>query len=237
MGTLKNIYSGIRNVIRHEGFLSLISRGFAYLKNRIFVFEDYYIVNASYKDADKENEADYRPKTSNCCWKAISTNRDADELLEQGFTFGAYEINLRASLDKGATALCIFVDKELGHLSCFTDNPRSKHIVDPLPFEVDFKNGYIAVGKALTIPKFRRLHLRIYNGHVLRKMCWGKGIKGARYTLRANNYPALAIAAQPPYKEAVSRCRYIKILFFKFFKENKMGPTPFTQIYKQISNS
>jgi hypothetical protein len=175
-------------------------------------------VNVSYVDADKENEDDYRPKTNSFCWKTISTNREADELLEKGFTFGAYDINLRASLDKSVTALCIFIDKELGHISCFTNNPRCKDVVDSRPFNVDFQNGYIVVGKALTIPKFRRLHLRTYNGHILRKTCWAKGIKGAQYTLGANNYPALAIAAQPPFKEAVSRCR-----------------TPLKQIYEQLT--
>lgn len=229
----KYICSGIKGVLKHEGVKSLISRGFTFLVNRCFTCEDYYIVTMDYSNADKEKEADYLPKAKNYCWKIISTNREADELIDKGFTLGAYELNLRASLDKNAVAICTFVDNELAHISCLADNPQGKKTVDPRPFDVDFKNKEAVVGLALTVPKFRRLRLRIYSGYILRRYCWEKGIRGGRFSIRANNYPTLAIAAQPPYKEAVSLCRLIRIFWFEYLKEKKMEPTPMKQIYEQ----
>jgi hypothetical protein len=97
----RNVYSGIKGIIKHEGIKSLISRGFKFLLKLFIMFEDYYVVVVDYKNVDKENEADFLPKTDNYCWKAISTNKEADELVANGFELGAYELNLRASLDKG----------------------------------------------------------------------------------------------------------------------------------------
>ena len=100
----RNTYSGIKGILKHEGVISLISRGFLFLLNRFIMFEEYYIVVVDYRNVDKENEADFLPKTDNYCWKALSKNKETDELVANGFELGAYELNLRASLDNGAVA-------------------------------------------------------------------------------------------------------------------------------------
>jgi hypothetical protein len=232
---VKYIYSGIRGILKHEGVKSLILRGFVFLLNRSIMFEDYYVVVVDYKDVDKENEADFLPRTDNYFGKAISTNQEADELVANGFELGAYELNLRTSLDKGAVAICVFVGKEFAHISCLADNPRGKVTVDPRPFNVDFQNGEIVIGKALTVRKFRNFHLRTYGAYILRKYCREKGIKGARFSLRVNNYPAMAIGTQPTNRIVISKCRFIKILWFKHLKEKEMKPTTLKQIYEQTA--
>ena len=235
--SLKTTYSGIKGVLKHEGVKSLVSRGFGFLLHCLFMFENYYVVVVDYKDVGKEVESDYLPRIDDHCWRIISTNQEADELIADGFELGAYELNLRLSLDKGAVAVCNFVGKELAHYSCLADNPRGKEAVDPRPFNVDFENGQIVIGRALTVPKFRRLYLRKYNGYVLRKYCWGRGVTGSKYSLQVNNYPALANAAQPPDKLIVSRCQFTKILWFKYLKEMEMEPTPLKQIVEQMSEN
>ena len=233
---LKYIYPGIKGVLKHEGVIGLISRGYKYLLHRFFFYEDYYVVVSNYyKDIDKEVEADYLPKVDNHCCRIISTNGEVDELIADGFDLGVYELNLRISMDKGAVGFCHFVCKELAHYTFLTDNPRGKEAVDPRPFSVDYKNGQMVVGRSLTVPKYRRLHLRNYNGYVMRKYRWERGIKSTIYTLQVNNYPALVRAAKPPDKLIVSRCRLIKILWFKYLKEIEMEPTPLKQIVAQMS--
>jgi len=229
----KYTFSGIRGVLKHEGVISLISRGFRYLLHRFFIFEDYYIVVSDQWNVDKEVEADYLPKVDDHCWRIISTNQEVDELKADGFELGAYELNLRISMDKDAVASCHFVGKELAHYTFWADNPRGKDAVDPRPFNVDFENGQTVVGRSLTVPKYRNLRLRNYNGYMNRKYWGARGIVGSTYSIEVNNYPALVSAAKPPDKMIVSRYRFIKILCFKYLKETKMDPITIKELLKQ----
>ncbi|HEY97727.1 MAG TPA: hypothetical protein G4O16_06050 [Dehalococcoidia bacterium] len=215
---------------------ALLSRGLIFISHRLFVSEDYYIVVSNHKDIDKEVEVDYLPKVDDHCWRMISTNQQLDELIDDGFEFGAYELNLRSFLDKGAVAVCNFVVKELAHFSVFADNPRGKEVVEPLPFKVDFEKGQIVVGRGFTISKFRRLHFRRYNGYLIRKYLHPRGITGSKYPLQVNNYPSLVSASKSSEKLIISRCRFIKILWFKYFKETEIKPTPLTQIVAQMND-
>jgi hypothetical protein len=229
----KHIFSGIKGIIKHEGVISLISRGFAFLLHRGFIFEDYYVILTKINISAEEHETDFLPETDNYYLHIISTNREADALAANGFDFTAYELNLRASLNKGAVVFCIFIGKELAHIVCAADNLRGKDNVDPRPFAVNFKDGEIVTGRALTVPKFRRLHLRIYSGYMLRKFCREKCISRIKGTVRANNYATLVNMAQFTFHNAVSKCRFIKILWFRHLKETKMEPTAMRQIFEQ----
>ena len=230
---LKYIYSGIRGVLKHEGVISLILRGYRFLLNRIFVFFDYYVVSTDLTKPNDDCEADFLPKTNNFCWHMISTNREADELAVNGFDFAAYELNVRALLDRGVLVFCFFVGKELAHIVCLADNQRGKDTIEPTPYHVDFQNGEVTMGRALTSPKYRRLRLRAYSGYLLRKFIRGKGYVRPVGILEAKNYPALANAARYHDTTLVARCRYIKIRWFKYFKEIKMGPFPVKEVLEQ----
>ena len=231
----KQIYAALWAIVKYEGIRVFIARGLMFLSHRLFVSEDYYMVVVDYRDVDKEVEADNLPEVENHCWRILTSNQEADELLTDGFNLGAYEFDLRIFLRKGVTAVCNFVDKELAHYSVIAENLQGKEAVEPLPFSVDFENGQVVIGRAFTVPKFRRLHLRSYNGYLLRKYLRGRGKTGSKYPIRVDNYPALSIAAQPPDKLIVSRCRYIKILWFKHVKEEEMEPTPPELIVAQLS--
>ena len=219
--------------MKHEGVISLITRGYRFLLHRILVFDNYYIVCANIENAGNEREADFLPKTDDFCWKIISTNQEADELAANGFNFAAYELNLRASLDRDALVFCIFISKELAHIACLADNLRGKDTIDPIPFNVDFKNGEIVTGRALTVPKFRRLRLRNYSAYLLRRYCLERDITRINGTMLTNNYAALGAAALHKYMTIMSKCRFIKILWFKHFKEKKIEPTTPQQIMTQ----
>jgi len=220
--------------VRYEGVKSLITRGLSFLLHRFFIFEDYYVIVSKWKDVDKEVEADYLPEIDNHCYRIITNNQEVDELIADGFEMGAYELNLRISVNKGAIAFCHFVGKEFAHFTFYADNPRGKEFIDLLPYKVDFENGQEISGKSLTIPKYRNLRLRYYNGYVMRKYLWSQGFTGAAYSTRVDNYPALMSYAKPPEKLVTSRCKYIKILWFKYFKEKNMGPITLKELVETI---
>lgn len=231
----KYICSGIRGVLKHEGLKSLSSRVYTYLLHRFFIFEHYYVVVVKFKDIEKEVESDYLPKLDEHCWRIISTNHEIDELVTDGFSLGAYELNLRMSMDRDAVAFCHFASNELAHYTFYADNPRGKNIIDLLPYNVDFENGYVISGMSLTVPKYRNLHLRVYNGYIMRKYFWSRGIVGSTYSVSVNNYPALLSHAKPPDKLIVSEYRFIKILCFKYLKKIEIEPTPLKQIVARMS--
>jgi hypothetical protein len=185
------------------------------------------------QNTPEEKEEDFRPQVEQYCSRILSTNREADDLITEGFHIKALASNLRASLDRGATAFCIFVGKELAALVCCADNLRGKKIIDPRPFSIDFNNGEIVTGRAITIPKYRRLRLRKFSGFLLRQYYYYKGVRWIKGTMRANN--VAVIASTFPDHYVTSRCKVIRIfgMFIKL-KETKMEPTPLRQIYEQL---
>ena len=229
----KLLYAGIRAVIKHEGIKSLISRGFVFLSHRFFLIDNYYVSNRDLTKLRDEDEKEFLPKLDNFCVRMISTNNEADELLAEGLTFGAYELNLRDSLDKDVISICIFVENELASIHCIADNEKSKKIVDFRPLPVNFKNGDVVGGRALTIPKFRRFHLRVYSGYLLRKYYRSKKYIKAVGSFGIKNYPALTNATRFPDLKIVAKCLYIKILWFRYYKEREIGPYSVKEILEQ----
>ena len=214
---------GIRAVVKYEGIFRLISRGWNFLFSRLFVFDNYYIVSLDLGSIKNEIEADFLPDTENVDWKMITSNQEADELEKVGYHFGAYGLNLRASLDSDVNVFSVFVDKELAHIVCLADNLKGQKTIDYRPFSVDFKNGEIATGRALTMPKYRRLHLRIYSGFLVRRYGIEKGCKRIKGTVGEYNATLIA-SAKHGYLTILSICRYIKILCFKYHRESEMEP-------------
>jgi hypothetical protein len=233
--TLRQILSGIRNVIKHEGLPSLISRGLVFLLRRTLWIEEYYVIFMNTHRNPEDKEEDFIPKSGNCCLKILTTNKEADDLLAEGFTFGAYELNLRASFDKNVVSFCLFVKREFAHVSCLADNPRGKATVDPRPFDVDYQNGEVVVGRALTVPKFRRLYLKEYNGYVFRKYYLERGVNRILHSVNAHSLPALAVAAHAPDRPIKSRCRLTRILWFTHLEETKMENASIKQIVSQMT--
>jgi hypothetical protein len=231
---LIKIFSGLRAAVKHEGIKSTISRGFMHIIHHLILVDNYYIHVGGIHEEPEEH---YLPKVNNYCVRVISTNKEADELVAEGFDFGAYDFNLRATLDKGVSSICIFVDKELAHINCVAFSQTGKDVIDSHPFNVDFESGEAVGGRAITVPKYRRLGLRYYSSYLERKLYREKGCVRWLGTLGVKNYPALANSARYPYSTVVARCRYIKILWFKYTKETKIGPFTLKEILEQRSNS
>jgi hypothetical protein len=228
---LKRYFSAFRAVIKYEGFISLICRGFQSIIHRMVFIEHYYVEKCPLTEPYQTE--DYLPKVEEHFACIISTNREADELLSKGFNFGAYELNLRVTLDKGAQTCCIFINKEFAHMLSRTDNPRGKEVVDSRPFHVDFDKGDTVGGKTFTVPKFRRLGLSKYSLYLMRQEDQKMGYKYAYATITANNLPSLIYAAQNPNNLIVSRWRYIKIICFTYSKETKMSPITVKELLEQ----
>lgn len=234
---IEYLYSGIKGVLKYEGLISLVMRGFRFFLNRFFMFDEYYAIFMETHRVPEDIEENFLPKTNDCCLKIITTNREADQLISNGFNLGAYELNVRASLDKGVLSFCLFVGREFAHVSCLAANPQGKKIIDPRPLKVDYQNGEVIVGRALTVPKFRRLGLRVYNGYVLRKYCRDNNINNIISSVNAHYFPALASNPKAAERHVMSKCRFIKILWFTHLKETTEEPTTISKIAARMTDN
>ena len=231
---LRRTYSGLMGVIKYEGVKSLCSRGYKYICHSLFFAEDFYVSRGYIQSIEEGDESRYLPKIDNYCYRIITTNQEADELIAEGFKFGAYELNLRTVLDKEVLAYCIFIDNELAHMICKAVTQRGKKAVDPRPFHVDFESGSAVAGKAFTVPKYRQLHLRAYSGFLLRKYNREQGINHGYGTLEVHNYPAIANTAYNPHARIMSRCKYLRLLWFKYFKETPLDSLSYKEVLDNI---
>lgn len=236
MNVFKRTCAGLWAIVKYEGINSLISRALTSINRRLFLVEKYYLECIDLTVFPGEEERDFLPRVNNYCVRIISTNKEADDVLAEGFTFGAYELTLRKTLDIGALSFCIFMGRELAHIHSLAYTQKSKDVIEPRPFHVDFNNGDIVGGRSITIPKYRRLRLRTYSGYLLRKYYKEKGYSRSMGTLGIKNYPALANSARNPYEKIVAVYRHIKILWFTYFKETKINPITVKELLEQRSD-
>lgn len=223
LNKFKKALTGSWAILKHEGIKRLLSRATSYILWNSVRYYSYYVSEVRLDDTP-EDERQYLPKIKDYDVRLISTNKEADALAAEGFSFGAYEWSLRSPLDKGVHSFCVFIDKELAHINCVADNPGGKAALDPHPYHVDFENGEVMGGRAMTAPKYRRLGLRAYTGYLIRKLSREKGFKRSIGAIMVNNYPALANAAKNPNNLIRGKYRFIKIFGFEYCRELKMEP-------------
>ena len=142
-------------------------------------------------------------------------------------------MRLRKTLDKEIITFCIFVDKILANLHCMAYGQKDKELVDYRLLPVNFNNMEVVVGRAFTIPKFRRLHLRRYSGYILKEYCKKHGYIRKVAGLSENNYPAIANAAKEPGLKIVAIGRYIRLFWFKYSKVTKIKPLTAKELLEQ----
>ena len=113
---LVDLFIRAKYIIKTEGLISLLRRGFRFLALLLFSYGTHYLYETTAEDFQRLNEADFKPKTDNFTLKIISSNEEADKLEAEGFEFRSQDINSRKYLDNGAMAFCIFVGNELAHI-------------------------------------------------------------------------------------------------------------------------
>lgn len=232
----KRKYSGLWAIVKYEGFKSLISMGFAYVLAHLFFTQKYYMNITDLTIKENMNEREFLPRINNYSVKIISTNKEADNLIAKGYHFGAYEMRLRKALDKDIITFCVFVNKEIANLHCIAYGQKGTEDVDFRLLPVNFEKKEVVVGRAFTVPKYRRLGLRRYSGYILKEYCKKYGYIRKVAGLTANNYPAIANAAKEPDLKIVAIGRYIRILWFKYSKVKKIDPITAKELLDQGLN-
>ena len=216
-GTLLN---GAKHILRTEGLLPLLSRGFDFLTRYLFQYGTFYLYQHNIAE---RSETDFMPKLQNLTVHIVSTNQQADELAARGFDCRSYSIRARRRLDKGAIAVCIFVKQELAGAVWGALTEEAKKTIDSLPYHVDFVNKVACTGGTVTIPKYRRKGLMKYGYYKIFQFLGERGIMTSRNAVRTSNIASQKAHASFGYR-IYARGRYLKILWWQFWKETPLVP-------------
>jgi len=214
------LLSRAKEILRTEGLLPLLSRGFDFLARCLFNYGIFYLYEHTVKE---RNETDFMPKLQNLTVHIVSTNQQADELAASGFDCRSYSVHARRRLDKGAIAVCVFVKQELASIVWVAMTDEAKKSFDSLPYHVDFANREACTGGTQTIPKYRRKGLMTYGYYKVFQLLGEQGIMTSRYAVRTSNIASRRADAKLDYR-IYARGRYLRILWWQFWKETPLVP-------------
>ncbi|MFC1847183.1 hypothetical protein ACFLYS_03910 [Chloroflexota bacterium] len=208
--------------MKTKGFVALISRTLLFLKRRLFVFKNLYLYEHTLQE---RNEADYIPKIQGYTLKVVSSNRQADEIANEGFEDFRdcpVIVNTRRCLDKGAIAFCFFVGREFAHIGFVAMDEEAKKSFDILPYRVDFSHGQACTGGTVTMPKYRGNGLMAYGYFKRLEFLREKGYKTSRNAVAADSKIAQRVHAKFSPR-IYARARFLKIVRWIFWKETPLA--------------
>ena len=155
-------------------------------------------------------------KINNFTLMIISTNKEADRLEAEGLEFRSSNPNSRQLLDKGAEAFCIFVGRELANIGWIIMTKQAKDTLRSKT-KVDFSNNEVYIASVWTSPKYRRMGFRRYNSFKRRQFAFRQGKTVCRTDIGKSNIASLSSKGKATSKYGEGR--YLKILWWKFWKE------------------
>jgi hypothetical protein len=95
---------------------------------------------------------------------------------------------------------------------------ESKHLIDPLPYRVDFQNGEACTGGAYTIPRFRGKGIMTYGDCKRLKCASERGITMFRYSVDTDNSASQAVHAKF-HPKIYAKGTMLRILGLTFWRE------------------
>ncbi|HEY92590.1 MAG TPA: GNAT family N-acetyltransferase [Dehalococcoidia bacterium] len=227
MRTSSMLLIRVKYILRTEGLISLVNRAASSLIRRIFHYGTFYLYEHT---TGNHYEADFMPRMQDFTFKLVATNQQASELAANSFEdFRGRFLNSRRGLDKGAIAFCIFHGLELAHIGWVAMTEEAKNTFDTLPYYVNFLDNQACTGGTITVPKYRGKGLMTYGYFKRFEYLRKHGITTSRNAVNAGNVASQKVHAKfGPIIYA--RARYIKILWWKFWKEVPIEHTTVTNL-------
>jgi len=193
MRSIIRMFTRAKQILDTEGWQTLFSMGFKFLVDLFFGNIKYYLFESTIGELQ---EVDFLPKIGNVTYKMVSSNQQASELAATGLEFRPPFVDARKSLDRGATAVCFFVGRELAHIGWVATNEEAKKCIDPLPFHVDFANKQACTGSSWTNPKYRGKGLMAYGYMKRLQFLRENGVKKCRNAVETDNVAPQKVLAR-----------------------------------------
>lgn len=216
LGNVGILFRISKDVMQREGIASFIKQAFLFSKRSLFSYGTYYIYE---KTLNETNKFEFTPKIQNFTLKIIYASSDVDELITEGFNFNSHII-IKERLNTGAIAFCIFVERELAHISWVAIHNKGN--VDPIlsASGMDWQN-VASIGPCVTNLKYRGLGFYPYVLYKICKFLKGKNKMSAKITTSKCNTSSTKGINKAGFK-ICGEVRYLKLLRWKFLKEKQI---------------
>jgi len=233
---LRNSFVRALKILREEGPLSLGKRSTVFLRlmaRCLYRRQSVYLYRHSLLE---RRRADFLPRLDNYEVHFVESPADAERLAARGLE--DLRVRLLTSpraLSCGAIAFCVYVDARLVHVGWVAIDEAGKRHVDPIPFRVDFANGEACTGGTYTVPDFRGKGLMAYGYYERLEYLRQRGFHYSRNSVDVHNTAShKAHAKFSPEIWGVGR--FIRILFWKSWKESPFEDGPFVGMPPSIAS-
>jgi hypothetical protein len=215
---LHDLYLRSNFILKQEGFLPLLTRGFVFFSEYFLHFGTFFLFEDT---PDKEDSVYNIPPFDDISVQIISTSEHADRLAAAGFDIRAITISAKEKLDKGAIAFCIFVGEEFAHIGWLAMSQHAKDAFGPYPYHVDFLNAEACIVHGMTLPKYRSKGITVYSKYLRLKYLGEKGIVIVRSIGDIRN-TAIQRVADKIGARRYAKGRYVKIFCWYSWKETPL---------------
>jgi ribosomal protein S18 acetylase RimI-like enzyme len=188
-----------------------------------FIFQS-YSCDLYEQEPVKRNEAEFLPGIHDLSFIMVNDLQQLEDLNTAGFDLLNFRIETRNMLEKGAAVGLIFIGKELASMEWVAMNVQANRAINIYPLKIDFYRKEAYASGVWTNPKFRRKGLHTYVYYKAYDFLRKNGVKLVRSIVATDN-----IAAQKahqrffPEEKIYGRARYLKILGFQFWHEERLG--------------
>ena len=220
MRKLSTLFRRAKYIFHTEGLIPLLRQSLAFLAGYFFRYRISYLYEYSLEEGD---EAEFAPEIQDLALEVVSTNQQADELAARGLDFRLQDSRASQKLAGGAIAFCVFVGRELVHISWVAGTQEAKESLREPRYEVDFANGEVCVGGIWTNPKYRVMGLMTYGFLKRSQFLKQRGKVLARASVAKSNIVSQRVHAKFGAR-VYAEVRYLKILWWKFWKEKFLAP-------------
>jgi hypothetical protein len=239
---LGSILARARGVYKQGGLGFLIKRGLAFIK--IYDRTQYYLCGCN---VISRNESDFKPKIKDFEFRMVSSRRELDELIMQGFNipfdhnntkhrpeklerlpgqwfvFPLSRIHAERLLDSGALAFFVFVERELAAMGWLALTRKAQARLPSYPYKVDFSNRQACIEASWTKPKFRRKGFHTYLIYMRQAFLMEKGVILARSLIATDNVASLRAHEKfSPEEKIYGKASYFKIFGIRIWKETAL---------------
>jgi hypothetical protein len=212
-----------KSIIKNEGCGSLLKRAYSYYRPRLFRYEHVYLylhpVNIEL------DPALFKPRRDDVECLIIYSHTEADRSAVDHVDLREVVFDARNILSSGGVAVCLYIGRDLAHISWLALNQESRNWVDELPYKIDFSEKRAVTGKSYTDPKFRSQNLMVHGNYQKLKYLKEQGILFLHHAVGVDN-----IASQKAYSKfspvIYAEATYLKIFCLKFRKEKPLKEKP-----------
>jgi len=232
---LPNIHKKLNTagvVLHQRGWFRLLKASVRFLIRPIYQRDLYFLFEYDITKSKRVKTSAVAFRDYYLTFKVVSSNEEADKLETDGYEFRSYPTkyndNLktyRIWLDCGATAFCAFMGKFLAGIFWVIPTQSAQDRIGTLPVRVGYPNHEVLLRGAWTNPNYRGLEPfnftarnLILTTRNLYRFLQEAGVTKVKSPVEYSNTVGQRLTGAMGFRK-YAKARYMKILFWKFWKE------------------